>query len=154
MISLHRFLLPTDFSEHSAAATKYACGLADAFDSELHVLHVFEPPVPITGTEGPFQLPLEDIQELEEAAAKSLAEMFDRDWEQGKTIVRATAQGSPFVEIIRYAKEHEIDLIILGTHGRSGLAHLLIGSVAEKVVRKSPCPVLTVRPEGHQFVLP
>ena len=62
--------------------------------------------------------------------------------------------GVPFLEIIRYAKELEIDLIVLGTHGRTGLAHVLLGSVAERVVRKSPCPVLTVHPKGHQFVMP
>jgi nucleotide-binding universal stress UspA family protein len=58
------------------------------------------------------------------------------------------------VEIVRYARTHEIDLIVLATHGRSGLAHVIIGSVAESVVRTAPCPVLTVRPEGHQFVMP
>jgi nucleotide-binding universal stress UspA family protein len=58
------------------------------------------------------------------------------------------------VEIVRYARTQEIDLIVLATHGRSGLAHVLIGSVAESVVRTATCPVLTVRPEGHQFVMP
>ena len=62
--------------------------------------------------------------------------------------------GTPFVEIVRHAKENDVDLIVMGTHGRTGLVHALIGSVAEKVVRKAPCPVLTVRPEGHQFIMP
>ena len=63
-------------------------------------------------------------------------------------------RGAPFLEIIRYAKENDVDLIVLGTHGRSGLAHVLLGSVAERVVRKSPCPVLTVRHPEHEFVMP
>lgn len=58
------------------------------------------------------------------------------------------------MEIIDYARENEIDLIVIGTHGRSGLMHILMGSVAERIVRKAPCPVLTVKPEGHQFVMP
>ena len=84
----------------------------------------------------------------------ALAELPDAEWSRGKQIVRATRQGPPFLEIVRYAKENEIDMIVLGTHGRGGLAHMLMGSVAEKVVRKAPCPVLTVRPEGHQFEMP
>ena len=63
-------------------------------------------------------------------------------------------EGSPKAEIVRYARAENIDLIVISTHGRTGLAHMLIGSVAETVVRTSPCPVLTVRPKGHQFVMP
>ena len=58
------------------------------------------------------------------------------------------------MEAIDYVREHDIDLLVIGTHGRSGLMHVLMGSVAEKIVRKAPCPVLTVKPEGHQFVMP
>jgi nucleotide-binding universal stress UspA family protein len=92
--------------------------------------------------------------ELKAIAEKALAEIPDPAWAAGKSIVRVCRQGTPFLEIVRYAKEHEMDLIVLGTHGRSGLAHVLMGSVAERVVRKSPCPVLTVRPTEHQFVMP
>ena len=67
-----------------------------------------------------------------------------------KRIVR----GRPFVEIIRYAREKKIDIIVVGTHGHSGLTHILMGSVAEKVVRKSPCPVLTIRHPDHEFEMP
>jgi len=63
-------------------------------------------------------------------------------------------QGSPFLEIIRYAKDHDIDLIVMGTHGRGPIAHMLMGSVAEKVVRRAPCPVLTVKHPEHKFVMP
>ena len=75
-------------------------------------------------------------------------------WENDKPIVREVRVGAAFMEIIDYARGNEIDLIVIGTHGRSGLMHILMGSVAERIVRKSPCPVLTVKPEGHQFVMP
>jgi nucleotide-binding universal stress UspA family protein len=88
------------------------------------------------------------------SAERGLAELLDPAWAQGKSIVRTARQGVPFLEILLYAKEQEIDLIVIGTHGRSGLAHVLLGSVTEKIVRKASCPVLTVRPEGHQFVMP
>jgi nucleotide-binding universal stress UspA family protein len=66
----------------------------------------------------------------------------------------ALLAGNPFLEIIRYARAHNVDLIVMGTHGRGPIAHMLLGSVAEKVVRKSPCPVLTVREAQHEFVMP
>jgi len=68
--------------------------------------------------------------------------------------VQATVEGSPTPGIIEYAQEHDIDFIVLGTHGRNALKQVLIGSVAERIVRQAPCPVLTVRPDGHQFVMP
>jgi nucleotide-binding universal stress UspA family protein len=83
-----------------------------------------------------------------------LASLVPSDWAEQHRVHRITRVGVPFLSIIEDAREADIDLIVLGTHGRSGLKNLLIGSVAEKVVRKAPCPVLTVRPEGHQFVMP
>jgi nucleotide-binding universal stress UspA family protein len=94
------------------------------------------------------------IHESREAAEKALTRVLDPQWSAGRTVVQAVVEGSPKVEIVRYARLHAIDLIVLATHGRTGLAHLIIGSVAESVVRTAPCPVLTVHPEGHQFVMP
>ena len=152
MIQLTRILLPSDFSELSSEATKYACALAEQFDAELHVLHVHEdvviPGYPV-GVDWDKR-----TQEAKRAAEAKLEDVLDATWVEGRTVVKATADGPPFLEIIRYAKKHDIDLIVMATHGRSAVAHLLIGSVAEKVVRKAPCPVLTVRPKGHQFVMP
>ena len=153
-IEIKRILLPTDFSTHSAAAMKYACELAMRFDAELHLLHTLE--VHLASTPG-FGMGLalpQYIQESRAAAEKALATVLDPQWSAGRAVVHAVVEGSPKVEIVRYARTHEIDLIVLATHGRSGLAHLIIGSVAENVVRTAPCPVLTVRPEGHQFVMP
>lgn len=154
MIRLNRILLPTDFSEFSDVATKYACAFTEQFGAELHLLHVLEV---FESTTPDFALGLalpsrtaESLQAVEDALTKVL----DPAWSEGRDFTKTTAEGPPFLEILRYAKEQDIDLIVMGTHGRSGLVHVLMGSVAERVVRKAPCPVLTVRPDGHQFVMP
>jgi len=155
MIQLQRILLPTDFSEHSSLPLRYACAFAEQFGAELHLLHVLQDLVAMVPEPGLAFLPPGDfMREMQESAQQALAKLPDPGWAKGKTIVRATRQGPPFLEIVRYAKENEIDLIVLGTHGRGGLAHVLLGSVAEKVVRKAPCPVLTIRPDGQPFELP
>ena len=152
MIQLKRILLPSDFSELSSEATKYACVLVEQFDAELHMLHVHET---FVIPEYAMGIDWEKLaQEAQKSAEAHMNEVLDPEWKTGRTVVVATAEGPPFLEIIRYAKEHDIDLIVMATHGRSGVSHMLIGSVAEKVVRKAPCPVLTVRPKGHQFVMP
>jgi nucleotide-binding universal stress UspA family protein len=154
-VELHRILLPTDLSEHSAAATPYACSLAERFGAELHLLYVFEQHTGSTYVPGlPLPAADSDMQQLKQQVAESMADWIDDDWDSKHTVVRATREGTAFVEIIQYAKEQDIDLIVMGTHGRSGVPHLLVGSVAEKVVRKASCPVLTVRPADHQFVMP
>ena len=153
-IRIKRILLPTDFSNRSATATKYACELATKFDAELHLLHTLESHLVSTPDFGMgLDLP-KYIIESRKAAEKSLTSVLDTQWSAGRKVVHAVIEGSPKAEIIRYAREHDIDLIVLATHGRSGLAHVIIGSVAESVVRTAPCPVLTVRPEGLQFVMP
>lgn len=153
-IRLQRILLPTDFSIHSAAATKYACELASRFDAELHLLHLLETHLSST-PEFAMGLALPKyINESRTAAEKSLASVLDPKWSAGRTVIHAVVEGSPKAEIVRYARKQDIDLIVLATHGRTGLSHVLMGSVAESVVRTAPCPVLTVRPEGHQFVMP
>lgn len=156
MLPFSRILLPTDFSEYSREAASYACALVDKFDADLHLLHVLE--THYSGTPefvAGLALPT-PVQENRDACLRALATVIDEAWATARTgrIVRALADGPPFLEIIRYAKEHSMDLIVMGTHGRSRLAHVLMGSVAERVVRKAPCPVLTVRPQGHHFVMP
>lgn len=153
-IRIQRILLPTDFSPYSAAATQYACELATKFEAELHLLHSLE--VHLSSTPD-FVMGLDlprYVKESRDAAAKALTKVLDPQWSAGRTVVQAVVEGSPRVEIVRYARQHAMDLIVLATHGRSGLAHMIIGSVAESVVRTAPCPVLTVRPEGHQFAMP
>jgi nucleotide-binding universal stress UspA family protein len=153
-IEIKRILLPTDFSNYSATATEYACELVKKFDAELHLLHALE--VHLASTpEFAMGLAIPTyLHESRAAAEKRLTKLLDPRWSVGRKVVHAVLEGSPKVEIVRYARAREIDLIVLATHGRSGLTHVIIGSVAETVVRTAPCPVLTVRPEGHQFVMP
>mgnify|MGYP002624830647 CR=1 FL=1 len=153
MINLKRILAPTDFSQYSRQAMKYACAFAEQFGAELHLLlQDLVAMVPEPGLA--FPPPGDYMQELKSSAERSLSTIPDSDWCAGKKVVRSVRQGPPFLEVVRYAKENQIDLIVLGTHGRTGLSHVLLGSVAEKVVRKAPCPVLTVRPDEHEFVMP
>ncbi|REJ68158.1 MAG: universal stress protein [Planctomycetota bacterium] len=154
MVSFERILFPTDFSAYSAAAREYAGTLAEQFDAELHLLHVLEQHA---GIDPVFAAGLAIPTASAESSAwaeEKLAEVYTAAWTEAHRVVRATAKGPPFLEILRYAEEHQIDLIVMGTHGRSGLAHVLMGSVAERVVRKSRCPVLTVRPQEHEFSMP
>lgn len=155
MIELQKILVPTDFSEFSKHSIRYACEFAQRFQAELHLLNVVEdiyPIIPEPGTPAPMSG--EYLAGLKESSERMMDSFPLPDRGNDLSVVREVISGTPFLEIIRYAKSEEIDMIVIGTHGRSGLIHALMGSVAEKVVRKSPCPVLTVRPEGHDFVMP
>jgi universal stress protein A len=124
------------------------------FDAEVHLLHTLELHLASTPVFGMGLALPQYINESRAAAEKSLAGVLDPKWSAGRTVIQAVVEGSPKVEIIQYARKQNIDLIVLSTHGRTGLSHVIMGSVAETVVRTAPCPVLTVRPEGHQFVMP
>lgn len=155
MIDLNRILVPTDFSKHSRNALKYAAAFAEKFGGELHLLHVVQDLaifIPDMVTVAP---PITPSLEQMTAAVRAAFDRLVQENELDKlTLKREVRQGNPFYEIIRYAKEADVDLIVMGTHGHTGLAHMLLGSVTEKVVRKSPCPVLTVRDPEHEFVHP
>jgi nucleotide-binding universal stress UspA family protein len=149
VIALKTILVPTDFSEPSANALRYARAFAENFNAALHLLHVLEVPV-FTGWEAP-PLVLED---LEQGARNQLERLLTAEERQQFRAQLVLLNGSPFVEIVRYAREQGVDLIVMGTHGRGPIAHMLLGSVAERVVRKAPCPVLTVRHPEHEFIMP
>lgn len=155
MINLKQILVPTDFSEYGAHALKYGCALAQKFGSRLHLINVVEDYYPIIPEVG-VMLGERDqyLSGLRTGAERELARLPDQAWLPPERVTRFVRVGTPFVEIVRYAREQNIDLIVIGSHGRSGLAHALMGSVAEKVVQKAPCAVLTVRPGQHQFVMP
>jgi nucleotide-binding universal stress UspA family protein len=148
MIALRQILLPTDFSEPSVNALKYAKAFADNFKASLHLMHVLE--TVYYGWEVP---PLID-EEIEEGAKKQLHSLLTEAECQQYQAQFHLRRGSPFLEIVRHARDQNVDLIVMGTHGRGPIAHMLLGSVAEKVVRKAPCPVLTVRHPEHEFVMP
>lgn len=155
MIRLSRILVPTDFSDYSRAALEYGLALAEKFGAEIHLLHVLQDLVGLVPEPGlAFPPPGDYAIELQASAERALAALPGEGAGEGVTITRATRHGPPFLEIIRYAREQEIELIVMGTHGRSGIAHMLLGSVAEKVVRKAPCPVLTVRAADLEFTMP
>jgi nucleotide-binding universal stress UspA family protein len=153
-IVLRRILVPTDFSEESHAALKYGVALAEAFDASLHVLHVLEV---IAGAE-PLVFEIDQRKPIESAieatAWDELRKLLSDEQQKRVRAKLALEWGTPFVEILGYAKQHQIDLIAMGTHGRGKIAHLVIGSVTENVVRSAPCPALTVRHPERDFVQP
>jgi universal stress protein A len=155
MIKIQNVLVATDFSEMSDSALNYGRTLALTYGARLHVLHVVETSLMWAGLESytyDFALMQEEV---EEAARKKLAALVGPDNGQPpKTTTVVKAGTSPAFIIADYAKQENIDLIIMGTHGRGMVGHLLIGSVAERVVRIAPCPVLTLRSPEHEFVLP
>ncbi len=156
MISLQRILFPSDFSELALHALRYAVSFSESYQSELHVLHVVDDAsqywMPIGPNNVPVGPPPEELLTLgREEMQRFLKEHLV---ETRAPVVSEVRLGRPFMEIIGYARERQIDMIVMGTHGRSGLRHVLLGSVVEKVVRKSPCPVLTIRQPGRDFVMP
>jgi nucleotide-binding universal stress UspA family protein len=138
MAPIHTILHPTDFSEQAAYALQLACSLARDYGARLVVLHVFRPPV----VYGEGLIP-PDLGSLKEEERDQLQRLQVPD--VGVRAERRLADGDPAAETIRAARELGADLIVMGTHGRTGLGRLLMGSVAEQVVRKAPCPVLTVK---------
>jgi nucleotide-binding universal stress UspA family protein len=131
-------LVPIDFSETSDAALHYAVDMAQAFSARLYLLHVPGK----TGEDFEANFP---VGRFETTARGRLANFMSQDEIERLRPEYALRIGTPVDEIVRYADARDVDLIIMGTHGRSGMAHLLMGSVAEQVVRTAPCPVLLVR---------
>lgn len=153
IISIRRILFPTDFSEPSKEAGKYAMALAEQFNAELHLLHVVSRVMPYADASSTWVMPVDETQEQLEAAEECLIKnTIDPKWAADHRVVYKTVMGFAVDEILLYANNNDIDLIVVGTHGYSWLAHALIGSVAEKLVRIANCPVLTVHPQGHQFL--
>jgi nucleotide-binding universal stress UspA family protein len=153
MIVLKNLMVATDFSDASEVALKYGRALSEAFGGALHVLHVVEDVVTAAFMPEVYVATLPGIyEEMDKAARERLTHLFsdeDRERLNPRLVLR---RGTAFAEITDYATANSIDLIVIGTHGRSGFAHMMMGSVAEKVVRKAPCPVLTVRHPEREFV--
>jgi len=143
MITLKKILCPVDHSECSYLALKYAISLALKDEAKLYLMHVIDSRLYDTEIYkfGPHKLNEIDESKIRADLMKSLPE-GTTDVLEVETIV---VKGVPFNEIINAAMEINVDLIVIGTHGRTGLSHVMLGSVAEKVVRKAPCPVLTAR---------
>ncbi len=152
IINIEKILVPIDFSGFSKKSLKYAIPFAKQFDAEILLLYVVEPTIyPADFGFGQVGFPSieEDIrkkgtEELEKLAANEIQDIVK--WQS------IVVMGKPFAEINKVAKEKNVDLIIIATHGHSGIEHVLFGSTAEKVVRRAPCPVLTLRTPEHEFV--
>ena len=133
MIKMKKVLVPTDFSDSARHALRYGISFAKEYGAELVLLHV--------------------VENLTVGYAKTeLAKLAAEAKERNVRVTELVAQGKPSAEIIRYAAENAVDVIVLGTHGKGMLDQALFGSTTERVVRRAPCPVLTVRMAGHEFV--
>ena len=156
MIALKKILVPTDFGEAADVALNYARALAKNFGASIDLLHVAEDAAArMFAGEVYVAVPPTLQRDIEEAARKQLHQRtIDNDPEPLPVRRVVIASNAPAMAIVNYAKDTAIDLIVMGTHGRGPMAHLLMGSVAERVVRLAGCPVLVVRHPEHEFVIP
>ncbi len=151
-VRLKKVLVPTDFSDSARHALKYGVSFAEEYGAEITLLHVVEI-VAVGYASDLFPVPMaEAFQEISTYARSELKKLADEIRARGISVREVVVQGKPSVEILRVAKEETSDMIVLGTHGKGVLDQALFGSTTERVVRKAPCPVLTCRPSGHEFV--
>lgn len=152
MIEIKRIMVPTDFSDYSSYALKYAVAFAQSFQARLYVVHACEHSVLGAGTEAyHFSVP-EFMAEVEKNEQAALARVVGDLVAQGLQAESVFKVGTAYGAIVDAARELDVDMIILATHGRKGVSHLVFGSTAEKVVRMAPCPVLTIKSPEHDFV--
>jgi nucleotide-binding universal stress UspA family protein len=145
-MQFRHILAPTDFSEYSKKAVASALELAKKFGAKLSILHVVElPPYPVEGYVPP-SLTATFIEDLEREASQELAQVVPEAEAAGVEVARLVAVGTPYRKIIDMAEGEQVDLIVMATAGRTGFSHLIMGSIAERVVRTASCPVLTIRP--------
>lgn len=148
-----KIVCPVDFSEFTDEILNCAVDIAKKYNAELHLIHI----IPNLNYFTPYEsfLTPENLIAIERNIEKEVDKDFDKITKTlDMSVKKVVKTGVTFVEIIDYIKTEGIDLVVMGTHGRSAIEHILIGSVAEKVVRKSPCPVLTIRPKGKAFLMP
>ena len=154
MLTMKKILLPIDFSEYSKSALKYAIEFNRAYNAEIILLYVIEPVIyPADFSFGQVALPSMEM-EIRERGQKQLDALLQKEIPSTMTARALILSGKPFLEIVRTAKEEAVDLIIIASHGHTGIEHILFGSTAEKVIRKAGCPVLSIRSEDHPVVKP
>jgi universal stress protein A len=146
VVEIRTILAPTDFSKHAESAVRYACGLAERFGARLRLLHVLSDVVP-TGPDPMLApvLPPDYYRDAEAASREALGQVLRPEWGRPGSVETAVGWGPPEAVIVEDARTHGVDLLVIATHGRTGLSHVLLGSVAERIVREAPCPVLTIR---------
>jgi universal stress protein A len=152
MRTITKILVPTDLSDFSIAAVEYAASLADLFGARIYMLYVIEgePNIPFPPVEWSSGA---DRGTADEQGRKDLHRFVYWKLKELGNVIEVVRSGRAHVEIPRFAVEAGIDLIVMATHGRTGLSHVLMGSVAEKVVRTSPVPVMTIKPKELQAAL-
>ncbi|MFA4923110.1 MAG: universal stress protein [Ignavibacteriaceae bacterium] len=144
-LQFNKILVPIDFSDFSKSALKYAVTFAQQYHSKLILVYVMEPVIyPPDFSMGQITLPTVNF-EMDKRAKEELDKLAETEIGSLVQVQTVIKTGKPFVEIIETAKEEDADLIIISTHGHSGVEHILFGSTADKVIRKAPCPVLTLR---------
>jgi nucleotide-binding universal stress UspA family protein len=153
VIKLKKVLVPTDFSDSARHALTYGVSFAKEYGAELVLLHVVEN-LTVGYASDLFPVPMAEVfQEISGYAKAELAKLAALARERGvAAVAEIVVQGKPSAEIIRHAAENAVDMIVLGTHGKGMLDQALFGSTTERVVRRAPCPVLTVRKAEHEFV--
>lgn len=153
-LQVRRILWPTDFSELSMRAARYARALRSDFSAELHLIHVIPPPLsPNVSVMLPADVPVTVTEpDMLQAARDGLTKLVHELFPNEPGIHTESLLGNPWSAICEYAEQQQIDLILIPTHGRTGLRHVLIGSTAERVVQHAPCPVLTIKDGGRHFV--
>jgi nucleotide-binding universal stress UspA family protein len=144
-MEIKKILFPTDFSEGSAQALQYAVDMTRRYGAKLYLLHVIYEISEGIGWYIPHMSMDELYKDIEKGAKKELEKFGVEELSSLKDIEYRTVMGTPHKEIIKFANDNKIDLIIIGTHGRKGIDKIIFGSTAEHVVRYAPCPVLTVR---------
>lgn len=153
MEAIKKILVPVDFSDYSKNALRYAVSFAKLFNAKMYIQYVVEPAVyPADFSLGQVAIPTTDV-DMAQRAENELNRLAEEEIGSSVEYEKIIKTGKPFMEIIEAASEIDADLIIIATHGHTGVEHLLFGSTAEKVVRKSPCPVLTLRDpiKGFKF---
>ena len=151
VIKIKKILVPTDFSENSLKAIRHAVAFAKTFKASVTLLHVVE--IHFGGAiYGPLDFPMLE-KDFVDSSDKQLTELAEKTAStEGITVDKVTKSGHTIVEIVDYARENAVDLIIISTHGHTGLAHVLLGSTAENIVRHAPCPVLVVRENAKEII--
>ncbi|MDH7514526.1 MAG: universal stress protein [Bacteroidota bacterium] len=144
-MEIKKILVPIDFSDYSKNSLKYAVAFASRFDAEIILVYVVEPIIyPADFSFGQIAIPAMDA-ELRSQGEQQLRKLIETEAGKNVTARAIVRSGKPFVEINQLAREENVDLIILASHGHTGIEHVFFGSTADKVVRKAPCPVLTLR---------
>jgi nucleotide-binding universal stress UspA family protein len=149
-MKVERILFPTDFSEGSSLALRSAVDMAKMYNAKLHIVHVVYDFAKVTGSHVPHISADELYKEMNSWAQKEIDRCCLEETRDLPNVEKTVIEGIPYEELIKFAEKEQIDLIVIGTYGRSGLERFIFGSTAERVVRKAPCAVLTVRVPEHR----